>query len=309
MKKILISIILILVPLSGFSKKKVAVFDFTSNNNSMLYEMAIREMVEVSLYKTRSFDILERRQIELILQEHTLQSQRCNDTTCVVEAGKILSADYVVYGSIIKLKNFKIMIKVLNVSTGQLEYIDSIESDSEENIDKAVDRTSKRISKKFRVNNEINSSNKYIHTSEYYYRGLIPGWAQSYCGSTIKSNLLIGSFAVAGLSTIGSYYYYKYKKREYDDLRAGLDENEYDKKYKSYKLSSRMFIASAGITSLIYIVNWIDVICFNNQKYDNTAFNNDRNSFFMIDNSLSVNYRADIVDTSRQLDLSISYKF
>ena len=50
-------------------KKRVAVLQFKSNNTSKSYADIVRDIMEVRLYETDCFDIVERNRIDLILKE------------------------------------------------------------------------------------------------------------------------------------------------------------------------------------------------------------------------------------------------
>ena len=106
--KIIISLLLLLFSTKMFAteKKRLAVLDFSANNTSPTYARIIRNQIEVSLYRTNVFDILERNKMELILKEQEFETTGCIDTSCAIRIGKLLSVDYVALGSIDKMTAF-----------------------------------------------------------------------------------------------------------------------------------------------------------------------------------------------------------
>lgn len=100
---------------SGASNYRIAILDFSANNTTATNAKIVRNAFEVSLYKTGAFDILERKQIDLILQEHNLQMSGCIDTSCAVEIGRLLSTDLVVIGSLDKFGDYLLTIKIVDL--------------------------------------------------------------------------------------------------------------------------------------------------------------------------------------------------
>ncbi len=132
-------------PAYSNGKTRIAILDFTSENTETTYAKAVRNIFEVSLYKTDIFDILERNQMETILKEQGFQMSGCIDTSCAIKIGKILSADMVIIGTLNKLGKFTITIKFVNVGQGRIKLADSETADAEDDIRNAVKILSKRM--------------------------------------------------------------------------------------------------------------------------------------------------------------------
>lgn len=129
-------------------KFRVAILNFSSENTEQTYARAVRNVFEVSLYKTDKFDILERSQMENILKEQGLQMSGCTDTSCAVKIGKILSANMVVIGTLNKMGEFIITAKFVNVGEGNIRLADSESAASENDIKKSVQALAERMAKK-----------------------------------------------------------------------------------------------------------------------------------------------------------------
>jgi hypothetical protein len=242
------------------SKKNLAIFSFKANNTPASFEPILKDMFEVALYKTKYFKILERAQINMILQEHGLQLNGCTDQSCAVEFGKILSADFAAYGSISKLDKYNINFKVINISNTELVFTDTIEVSGEKDFQRAAETIADKI-----VASMKNKERGSYKNSDYYIRGIIPGWAQMYNGNMLKGSLFLGGFLVGGITSAGAWYYYKKNSDHYHNLGPGYKKSVYDKAYSKYYTSGALFYSSIGAISLIYILNWIDVIWFNDE--------------------------------------------
>jgi hypothetical protein len=126
-------------------KLKIAILDFSQENTQQTYARAVRNLFEVSLYKTGHFSILERNKIEMILKEQGLQMSGCTDTSCAVQIGKILSADMIIIGSLNKLGKFTVAVKFINVGEGHIVAADSESADTEDNLQIAIDALARKM--------------------------------------------------------------------------------------------------------------------------------------------------------------------
>jgi len=80
----------------------------------------IADILSSEIFNTRKFRVIDRRQRETVLTEIKFSMTSCNDEECQLEAGKLLSADKIVVGSIGKIGNgFIINIKLIQVETGE----------------------------------------------------------------------------------------------------------------------------------------------------------------------------------------------
>ncbi len=118
--------------------QRIAVLDLETINTSKVYAKIVRNILEVGLYKTKKYQIVERKQIKLILKEQGLQMSGCVDSACAVKIGKILSADYMVIGSLHKIKTYTITIKLVDVAKGTIVYADSNRAKNDEKLEDSV---------------------------------------------------------------------------------------------------------------------------------------------------------------------------
>jgi len=179
------------------SRDKVAVMNFAANNISAGTARIVRNFFELELFKNETFNILERNQIDLILKERNRQLLQCMDDGCAVAIGKILSADYVIRGSVDKLDGYTINIRVIDVKLKRVIIADSIEADRlgelkisagemAERISNSIVRKNRGIDKKF-IN--ISANLNYLQPMGYF------------------SDLTTGGFGVLVSSEIGNLFF------------------------------------------------------------------------------------------------------
>jgi TolB-like protein len=149
---------------------RIAILDFKSINIPPSYGTIVKDHFEVALYKTDVFNILERKDIDIILKEQNLQAARCETESCVARVGKLLSVEYVVIGTIHKIKNYAISLKFIDVATGAIMFAESEYAETEDELIDASKRLAEKISKNAIKNgigkkNEAEINNKFIQIS------------------------------------------------------------------------------------------------------------------------------------------------
>jgi hypothetical protein len=269
--------------LEAVPRKRIAILGFRANNVTKPYADVVRDILEVTLYKTNAFEILERYQMDIILKERGLDKTTCSDKDCAIELGKLLSVDFVVVGSVNKLGKFTITLKFVNVKEAKLEYADSEIAQIEEVIEKAVNDLAERS-----VKNLLNMGSEQKQGSEaekkgkaaqskgsehigYYLRGIVPGWGQIYADHTVKGTVIAGLFALSTAWLGYTIYDFTDKRKSYESLTPAYPKNEYDSRYKaSEKAYIRMGIA-LGLFAGIYIYNWVDILFISTPKAGSNA--------------------------------------
>jgi len=103
--------------------RNVAVLDISGSFKDFTREdlSAIASRFETELQKTGKVQVLERRNMDLILQEQGFQqSGACNTSECQVEVGQLLGVDRIITGSITKVdKLYTLNMKMVDVGSGQ----------------------------------------------------------------------------------------------------------------------------------------------------------------------------------------------
>ncbi len=105
------------------SEVPIAVNDLTGNGLSETELSIISERLRSELAQTGSFAVMERGEMNAILQEMEFQmSGTCDDASCMVEVGQILGVQKIIAGSAGKLGDFyTISLRTIDVATGRIE--------------------------------------------------------------------------------------------------------------------------------------------------------------------------------------------
>jgi len=153
LNKIIFLLSLVLISSSHLyaeDKLRIAVLDFTASNLPDVYAATSRDNIEVSLYKTGKFELLERNRVQLAIKEQNLPAD-CRSDECVSKIGKLLSATHVLTGSITQIKKCTVTVRLIDVSQGKIVYADEESVDKKENINTALANLSKRIQSKIQT--------------------------------------------------------------------------------------------------------------------------------------------------------------
>ncbi len=124
--------------------KRIAVLDFFANNIEEAYAVAVRNKIEVALFKMK-LSVIERRHINKILFEKGIDLH-CKDAKCAAEQGKLISADFVVVGDIIYAGEYIVTVRIVSVADGRITFADTAVTDQKEEILEASEKLAKNFS-------------------------------------------------------------------------------------------------------------------------------------------------------------------
>ena len=116
-------IFLHILPSIPFAKQAqtIAVIEFEGLDISQVAAKALTNELESYLSNMGIYRVVERGQMENILQEQGLQQTGCISSECAVEVGQALGAQLLVSGSISKIGTiYSIAAKILDVETGEV---------------------------------------------------------------------------------------------------------------------------------------------------------------------------------------------
>jgi hypothetical protein len=106
------------------TKQKIAIIDISSNMEDS-YSRVVRNKIEVSIYSSSKYELVERNEIQVIIKEHGLLGSNFAKTGNAIKAGKFLSANFVITGSITFLDEYILNIKIIDVSKGNVLFVGS----------------------------------------------------------------------------------------------------------------------------------------------------------------------------------------
>ncbi len=129
-KSLFLSLFILLIVFAGAQEIIVSVSDFNveSENSKLKYiGKGISTLVAGELRRTKTIKLLERSQMNKIMEEQKLSLSGMVDEAHQVELGKLMAADYIVFGEIIDMGNsLLISVRMADVATTEVVWEDSI---------------------------------------------------------------------------------------------------------------------------------------------------------------------------------------
>ncbi|MDI6739844.1 MAG: CsgG/HfaB family protein [Candidatus Edwardsbacteria bacterium] len=112
-------------PLQAQAAKKTAVAVMSLRGSAIADADArfLTERLNIELQRTGIYDVLERDKMDEILKEQGFQQTgACDETACLVEAGRLLPVEKMIGGSVGKIGNvFSAQIRLIDLKTGKVE--------------------------------------------------------------------------------------------------------------------------------------------------------------------------------------------
>ena len=254
------AVLLAALPLTAQERMRVAVLDLKADGVSTKTASAISNMVRTDLVNARKFLVIERTQMNTILEEQGFQMTGCTDSACAVKVGKLMSANKILVGEVNSVAGkLHTTVRIVDVEKGVTDYA-ARESFTEATLEQGTSSLSRKLLA--RIGGETIDDLAVTTKSGYYLRGIVPGWGQLYTGHDTKGYVIGGSFVAAAAFFGWSFMNFNAKKGAYDDLGPGLAQSEYDSKYDAYKQAGTIAYAALGVLGAVYLYNWIDIIFF-----------------------------------------------
>jgi TolB-like protein len=250
-------------PLHGLEEVKIsaAVLEFTNNTGNSQYdylEKAIPKTLTTELSKSKQLVIVEREKVDKILKEQELGMAGVTNASKIDSIGKILAADYIIYGDFTFLEskdNKKILINAhyTRIKTG------AVQSEKAKGYLKFLDGHIELLSNNLR--NKIAGESDYLESLKV--------------GMPIGRYLLIGTGV--SLITTGVLHYFFMNARE--DYRNSTTLSSIDDNYKKTEIIYWTRNSFAGLTLVLgfitaasYIFDWGEtgeILAFNPFTSDN----------------------------------------
>jgi len=116
--------LMLIILLSGYayadSKPTIAVLDFESIGSEEHLGKAVSEIMRTELIDTNRYRVVERSQINKTISEQKFQKSGLIDDKNAVELGKLLGADLIVIGSVVKIgTSYTINSRMIETKTGE----------------------------------------------------------------------------------------------------------------------------------------------------------------------------------------------
>lgn len=149
MIKKFIYIVILIFSAALFSETKkeiVGIYNITARNVDENSADTVSDILRSEIAKTGKFEVLDRSNMDKILQEQNFQTSGITNSDDAVKAGKILNVDLMAFGSFSKLgKAYVISIQMVNVESGKIIYSENEKFNSIEDSDVAIKKIIQKI--------------------------------------------------------------------------------------------------------------------------------------------------------------------
>ena len=118
----------------GEAKPRITVIDFSDlDGNECERGKFVAEELLMSLFKTGRFEVIERRLLTKLLQQHELNMSGLVDEDSACKSGKLLGVDYIVTGTVAEAANWlNINARLISIQTGSILAMGSAKLGKEE---------------------------------------------------------------------------------------------------------------------------------------------------------------------------------
>jgi curli biogenesis system outer membrane secretion channel CsgG len=100
----------------------------------LLDEMALTEISKID-----SFVLVERKQINTILEEQKMSLSGLMDTSQAIQIGMLLSANFIVKGTVIEMNSSVVIFgRIINVQTGEVESVAQVIVNKDKDVEKLL---------------------------------------------------------------------------------------------------------------------------------------------------------------------------
>ncbi len=113
--------LMILLPQMLFAQEYVAILEFEGSGMSTNDARNITQTFSYELSRTNKFKIIERQQLDQIIDEQKMQLSGCVADECAVEVGRLAGARYVIAGTVTKTFGlYGIAVRLIDVETAEI---------------------------------------------------------------------------------------------------------------------------------------------------------------------------------------------
>ncbi len=100
----------------------IALLDLDARGISKNESATLTEALRYELIKTGKFTIIERQEMQTILEEQGFQQTGCTSDECAVEIGQLLNVQRICAGTVGKVgSTYSIALRLIDVETGKIE--------------------------------------------------------------------------------------------------------------------------------------------------------------------------------------------
>ncbi len=168
----------LLGPVFSDEKIKIAIIDLKAEGISETTARTASEMIRTELVNTGFYDIVERAQMNQILQEQGFQQTGCTDQDCAVKLGRLISAHKIMIGTIGYLGGVIVLnVRIVDVEKGLAEYAAMAKALSEASLDETAGDVVSDLAEKISHKRWKSQSRKGAVSSEVYRTSTVNGYS------------------------------------------------------------------------------------------------------------------------------------
>lgn len=149
---IIITIIFVLLLSFGMyaeEKLRVVVVDLKADDVSPTTARTITNMIRTELVNDGKFAVIERNQMEAILKEQGFSQTGCTDEACVIQMGRMLSANKMLMGEVSGVgNNMYITVRVVDVEKGVVDFAEKVVARSNERLDEVTSELTEKLTRR-----------------------------------------------------------------------------------------------------------------------------------------------------------------
>jgi hypothetical protein len=121
---IVLTVIILLSSTQLFAEKmRIAIMDFTADGVTKQEARRITELIRTEIINTGKFTVIERDQMDKILQEQGFQQTGCTDESCAVKIGRLASANKMLVGTVMAVGTTMVINgRIVDVEKGIAEF-------------------------------------------------------------------------------------------------------------------------------------------------------------------------------------------
>ncbi|MFC2060937.1 PorV/PorQ family protein [Elusimicrobiota bacterium] len=128
----------------------IAVAELSGKNVSAMDAAIVSDFIRTELVRTRTFKVLDRQNMEQLLEEQSFQMTGCTTEECAVQMGKVLNVSYMVVGTFSKfLETYYVNVNFVDVETGEIVAAESAECASGKELPEAAKKISDSFAEQF----------------------------------------------------------------------------------------------------------------------------------------------------------------
>jgi len=159
---ILLMLLAIISAYPGYAQEKrtLAILDFDGLGISQQEAQLLTNRLRTLLVQTDSYRVIERGQMEQILQEQNFQLSLCTSQECAVEVGQLLGAQEIMTGSIGKIgQTFTVDLRIVDVETSSI--LKTASYDIRGEIDQMLTEGMVEVARRVSENSALGAGSKY----------------------------------------------------------------------------------------------------------------------------------------------------